>query len=293
MTPDNHRPINAGIRMATMILDHFFMCFIAMFFYLPILVSMIASSVRTMEEQEPYPFENGPMLYLGIFSFTLYFLKDIFKGRSLAKLILKLQLVDNKTGEVASPLQCFVRDLFCIIWPVEFIVALANPGRRIGDRVAGTRLVYYNPAIHKVKLNIGKVILPILIGFGLTALLVQIIPTPGFDRTIYKKSSYNHPESKALEQLISDSLGEYVMPEIKIYDTVTNSNLKYISAIIRLRENYLESDDSYLQLHQMTTDLIYQQFPKESFTGQIRYVFRRPGKFQSKSTSIGSRTLNP
>jgi uncharacterized RDD family membrane protein YckC len=288
----HNQTVNAGIRIATMVLDHLFMCLIAMLFYLPMLVSIIAYSVSTVDEQEPYPFENGPLLYLGIFGFTLYFLKDIINGRSLAKLILKLQLVDNKTGEVASPLQCFVRNLFCIIWPVEFIVALANPGRRIGDRVAGTRLVYYNPAIHKAKPGFGKFIFPIIICVGLTVLLAQVLPTPEFDRTIYKKSSYNQAESKELEKLITDSLGEYVVPVIKIYDTVENSNLKYLSAIINLKENYLEGDNSYRQLHKMTTLLIYDRLPKETFTGRVKYIFRGHHQFQSRSTSIGKRTPN-
>jgi uncharacterized RDD family membrane protein YckC len=293
MIPDNYRPINAGLRLATMVLDHVFMCFIGMFFYLPMFITIFATSFKSTHEPDDFNFMGGPLLYIGVFGICLYFCKDIINGRSIAKRILKLQIVDNKTGEVASPLQCFVRDLFCIIWPVEFIVAMANTGRRIGDRIAGTRLVYYDPAIHKIKPNIGRIILPIILTIGLTVLLAQIMPSPEFNKTTYSKTSYNHPESKALEQLISDSLGEYVMPEIKIYDTVTNSNLKYISAVIRLRENYLEDDKSYRQLHEMTTDLIYQQFPRESFTGQIRYVFRGPGQFQSKSTSIGSGTLNP
>lgn len=293
MISDNHRPINEGLRLATMVLDHVFMSFIAMIFYLPMFISLIAFATSSMNEKiHPFAFAHNLMTYTGIFGFLVYFLKDIFNGRSLAKRILKLQVVDNKTGQPASPLQCFVRDLFCIIWPVEFIVSMANTSRRIGDRVAGTRLVYFDPAIHQAKLNIGKIILPILICFALAALLVQIIPTPEFDRTVYSNTSFNQDESKELEQLISDSLGEYMIPDIKIYDTVENSKLKYISATFRLRENYLETDNSYRQLHELTTDLIYSRHPMETFTGEIKYIFRGPGQFQSRSTSIGTHSLN-
>jgi uncharacterized RDD family membrane protein YckC len=288
MTSYNHKPINTGVRIATMILDHVFMTFIAMIFYIPLMISSFSKAFKTDHEPEDFNFMSGPMLYIGLFGFALYFCKDIFNGRSLAKRILRLQLVDSNTGEVASPLQCFARNLFLIIWPVEFIVALANPGRRIGDQVAGTRLVYYDPTIHSAKPNVGKIILPIIISYGLIVLLMQILPSPEFDKTIYSKTSYNQAESKAMEQLITDSLGEYVTPDIRIYDTVLNSNLKYVSAIINLRENYIDEDASYYKLHEMTTDLIYSRFSKEEFTGQIRYIFRAPGNFHSRSKRIGT-----
>lgn len=287
------QPVNAGTRIATMVLDHVFMTFIAMIFYLPVMIANFATGFKVSHDQDDAAFMSGPMMYVGLFGFALYFCKDMVNGRSLSKRILKLQLVDNNTGEVASPLQCLVRNLFCIIWPVEFIVALANTGRRIGDRVAGTRLVYYDPAIHSATPKVGKMVLSVIISYGVVLLIPTLLPTIEFTKTNYSKTSYNQAESKALEQLITDSLGEYVKPDIRIYDTVLNSKLKYVSAIINLKENYIEDDASYYRLHEMTTDLIYSRFSKVEFTGQIRYVFRGPGKFQSKSTSIGSRTLNP
>lgn len=57
---------------------------------------------------------GGSWAYLGILGLALYFCKDIINGRSLAKRLLKLQVVDNTTGEVASPMQCFVRNLFVL-----------------------------------------------------------------------------------------------------------------------------------------------------------------------------------
>jgi uncharacterized RDD family membrane protein YckC len=292
MIPDNYRPINTGLRLATMVLDHIFMTFVAMIFYLPALITNIATGFKVSHDQDDATFMNGPMTYIGLFGFALYFCKDMFNGRSISKRILKLQLVDNRTGEVASPLQCLVRNLFCIIWPIEFIVAMANTGRRIGDRVAGTRLVYYDPAIHSVTPNAGKMILSVIISYGVVLLIPQLLPAIEFNKTNYSKTSYNHAESKALEQRITDRMGDYVEPDIRIYDTVLNSRQKYVSAIINLKENYLEADSSYRHLHRMTTFLIYGKLPKETFTGVIRYVFREPGKFQSRSTSIGTRRPN-
>jgi uncharacterized RDD family membrane protein YckC len=73
----------------------------------------------------------------------VYFLKDSFYGRSLAKRITKLQVVNNATGEPASIARGFIRNVFIIMWPVEVLVSLFNPQRRIGDYVAGTKVVTY------------------------------------------------------------------------------------------------------------------------------------------------------
>jgi uncharacterized RDD family membrane protein YckC len=112
----NPHPVNAGIRLSTMLLDHIFMTLIAMIFYVPVMIANLATGFRLDHDQDDADFMSGPMVYVGLFGFALYFCKDMFNGRSISKRILKLQLVDNKTGEVASPLQCLVRNLFCIIW---------------------------------------------------------------------------------------------------------------------------------------------------------------------------------
>lgn len=77
-------------------------------------------------------------------------------------------------------------------------------------------------------------------------------------------------------------------PDIRVYDSVKNKNLKYISTILRLRENYIDDDNSYNQLHEISTNLIYSKFPKKSFTGQIKYVYQGDGQFQSRETTIGT-----
>lgn len=287
----NTQPVNAGTRLATMALDHIFMTIIAMIFYLPVMVTNFATGFTVNHDQNDYNFMSGPMMYLGLLGFAIYFCKDLVNGRSLAKRILKLQLVDNKTGEVASPLQCVVRNVFCIIWPVEVIVAMVNPRRRIGDRVAGTRLVYYDPAIHSVKLQPGKMILSVVVAYGLILLIVPLLPKVEFVKTNYSKTSYNEAESKDLEKLITGSLGQYVIPDIRIYDTVYNSNQKYVSAIIKLNKNYLEHDNSYRAFHEMMTDLIYSRLPKETVTGRITYIYRTSNHFQSSSSIIGTRTI--
>jgi hypothetical protein len=165
---------------------------------------------------------------------------------------------------------------------------MSNTSRRLGDRVAGTKLDFYDPALEQPKINIGKTILPVIISYGLIVLLTQLTPSMTMVKTNYSETSYNQNESKELEQIITDSLGKYMTPEIRIYDTVRNENLKYVSVILKLKENYIADENSYDHLHQMTTNLIYSKFPKETFTGNIKYAYKSSGQFQSRETTIGT-----
>jgi uncharacterized RDD family membrane protein YckC len=288
MISNDNRPINVGTRLAAMLLDHIFMTIIATALFLPIIISNFSNAFEVSHEQTDFNFWQGPMKYVGLFGFALYFCKDIINGRSIAKRILKLQVVNNKTGQVATPLQCLVRNIFCVLWIIEVIVALTNTSRRIGDRVAATKLVHYDPALEKPKLNIGKLAIPIIISYGLIVLFTSIMPSVPRAKANYSETSYNVTASKELEKLIKDSLGQYLTPDIRVYDTVRNEKLKYVSTILRLNENYIADDNAYNELHGVTTNLIYSKLPKEKFTGQIKYVYQTSGLFQSRETTIGT-----
>jgi hypothetical protein len=238
-------------------------------------------------EPTDFDFWGGSTMYLGMFGFALYFCKDIINGRSIAKRILKLQVVDNRTGRVATPIQCLIRNILCVFWFVEVFVAMTNTNRRLGDRIAGTRLVVFNPTLEQPKFNFGKLILTIVISYGILLLFFQMTPSVKVPSPIYSKTSYNETESNRLKKVLTDSLGEFAVPDIKIYDSLQNQNLKYISIILKLKANYIASNDDYNLLHEKTTNLIYTIHPKESFTGQIKYIYQNAGQFTSKSTTIG------
>jgi len=285
--------VNAGIRLGSMVLDHFIMCAICMVFFIPMMVSTISDAIAVSHERNAFMNFSGPSFYIGLFGFALYFCKDSFNGRSLAKRITKLQVVDNTTGLAASPLQCFIRNTFCIIWPLEVLLVLVeNPARRIGDRVAGTKVVYYDPAAEKPHVNFAKFILPLVLSFGLMLSLAYLLNSaqPSIPTVNYVKSSYNEEESKALEKLYSDSLGQYLTASVKVYDTISNSKLKYISVIYNLKGNYLEDD--ILGFKQLTMKHLYSLFPENSFSGWAQYVFRDGGSFQSSSNAIGVRIVS-
>ena len=288
MTSTNDQPISIGTRLGTMFLDHVFMTMIAFAFFLPATTTGFSNLFSISHEKTGAFFMERPMTYIALFGCALYFCKDILDGRSIAKRILKLQVVDNKTGKVATPLQCFVRNIFCIFWIIEVIVAITNPNRRLGDRVAGTKIVYYNPPLQQPKIDVGRLLLPIIVSYGLIIFMNQLIPSVKSAKIIHVKASYNSTESKKLQQIIIDSLGKYLIPDVKLYEPLKNENLKYLSVILELKENWLTNSKSYQQLHQTTTNLIYSMFPIETFTGHVEYIYKSASQFERSETAIGT-----
>jgi uncharacterized RDD family membrane protein YckC len=288
MTQDPH--VNAGTRLASMLLDHLFMTMIAMVFFLPQMVYSFAGAFNITHEPTDMNMSGGPLLYIGLFGFAVYFCKDCVKGRSLGKRIARLQVLDNRSGEVASPLQCLVRNIFIIAWPIEGIVALANPARRIGDFVAGTRVASYKPAVTTQPLvNVWKLLFPLALAYGVMLLIMWPLRnvTPDEPQIKYVKSSYNPTESKALERAYNDSLGEYLTASVRVYDKVENMDIKYISVIYRLKENFLEDEVNAEELKRLTNHLLYNKYQAETFTGQAKYVFQGEGTMKANINSIG------
>jgi uncharacterized RDD family membrane protein YckC len=281
--------IGVGLRLGEMLLDHFLMSLIAMPFFLPAVISTFIQTFKASQELGPPPdFMGGVTGYIALFGFALYLCKDILNGRSIAKRILNLQVVDNSTGKAASPIRCFVRNITCILWPIEVLVAIINTSRRLGDRIAGTKLVRFDPTSEQPKISFVGTIVPICISYGIILVLMQGIPKADWYRTIYSKTSYNQSESAALEKLLTDSLGQYLVPDIRIYDTVRNENLKYISVILKLKENYLNDEETYTKLKAQTVELIYSEFPRQTFMGHLQYTYRSPGQIQSRTATIGT-----
>jgi len=151
------KQISVGLRLGTMLLDHALICVLT----IPIIVILSFNS----QDNFMSPYSMIPV-------FTIYFCKDCIDGRSLAKRILKLQVVDNKKQSVATPFQNLIRNIFILIWPVEVIVSFFNQERRIGDRVAGTKLNFYIASNEKQKNNIGQTLLCLIIASLLSLLLM-------------------------------------------------------------------------------------------------------------------------
>ena len=281
--------VNAGTRLTTMILDHFIMTFGAMIFAIPGMISGFSKAFNISHEQTD-PDLFGDMSYVMLIGFAVYFCKDSINGRSPAKRILKLQVVDNSTGTVASPIKCFIRNIFCVLWPIEVIVALINPNRRIGDFVAGTKVVPFDSTTEQQKPNWGQIGISLALAYGL--MLIIMIPLNkmksgmAIQKVNYTETSFNEQDSKATEKLFADSLGNYLTADIKVYDKIENENLKYVSAIFRLKENHLADEESFGQLKSSTIPLLLTKFPEKTFVGRVQYVYQSGGNMQSRTLPI-------
>ena len=127
---NNNQRIN---RILSMFLDHCIMC---------LLIVPLGFLIFGLGALMKDNLNNGIGLILVFIPFFIYLNKDFFKAKSPAKRILGFKVIDRKTNKPANELQCFVRNLtICVAWPLEVIVGLINPERRIGDFMANTKVI--------------------------------------------------------------------------------------------------------------------------------------------------------
>lgn len=68
-------------------------------------------------------------------------IKDCIKGKSLGKLLFKLQVIDCKTGKPANPLKCIIRNLF-YVGPIDILIMIyQSQNRRLGDYITNTIVI--------------------------------------------------------------------------------------------------------------------------------------------------------
>ncbi len=284
--------VDTGTRLGTMILDHFIMTMIMMIFLVPGMISNFSNAFNISHDQTNIDLFGN--MYLGFLGFAVYFCKDCFNGRSIAKRILKLQLVDNSTGQVASPLQCLVRNIFCALWPIEVVVALINPSRRIGDRVAGTRLIPFDQTTDQPKPNFKQIAISLGLAYGIMLLLMLPLNSIKYKmegpKINFIESSLNEQVGKTVEQLFADSLGQYLIADVRVYDKIQNEDLKYVSVILQLKENYIADDDSYEQIKESTVQQLLTIFPEKTFVGRIQYVYKTDGSMVTRTLPLDWRT---
>jgi hypothetical protein len=78
------------------------------------------------------------------------------------------QVVNDKIGQAAGPLRCFVRNIFVVVFPIEMI--MINPSRRLGDMVAGTKIMIFNPLIKQPKINMLQLGILFVLAYTITPL---------------------------------------------------------------------------------------------------------------------------
>ncbi len=179
-----------GIRLASMLLDHIITTFI-IFIAAAVLILVFLGLVFlfTGFEDGAKGEENPIRVLFGVlfvtFIFSIYFNKDSIGGRSVAKRILNLVVVNHKTGEVASPARTVLRNITIFFWPLEVLFVLFSPDRRIGDFIAGTQVVEYREE-HKTKTKFLGVLGGIFLGMlYLIIFLVLQLFLFGFDLYLF------------------------------------------------------------------------------------------------------------
>ena len=91
---------------------------------------------------------NQSLRLIDIISLTVFNLmvlcilnKDYYSGQSVVHRLVGLQIVDNKTLVPANSMKCMLRNITMPIWPLEGLFVLINPKRRLGDFIAGTKII--------------------------------------------------------------------------------------------------------------------------------------------------------
>ena len=130
---------NRKRRIAAFLIDHFTFTFLIMG------IVFLSLGTNFMDETN---FSNliSKMLPAMLIGFLIYFAKDSIKGISPGKWVMGIMVRnENNPNEVPSIGKLFVRNLFLIIWPIEFIVlASSQEKKRLGDKTAKA-IVVKNP----------------------------------------------------------------------------------------------------------------------------------------------------
>jgi len=127
-------------RILSMFLDHALMTILALIILSPWMISYSNRLEEAATDASVAYFPQWAVLLLSI-GLGLYLNKDLRKGQSFAKMMFGFRIVDHKSGDIASPMQCMIRNLTAPLFLFEVLILWISPERRIGDFLAGTRLI--------------------------------------------------------------------------------------------------------------------------------------------------------
>lgn len=161
--------ITVGIRLVLMLVDHFAMT---------IIVGLIAFTTfgfaLIIQSFQSEHWSLYLLLTIMVpFIFSVYINKDVLNGQSPAKRILKYKVIDIKTNEIASPMKCLIRNLILPVWIIEIPFVLINPEKRLGDMIAGTKVVKNEIEI-KLKPEMKKVASALVLGMAYISIIFFI-----------------------------------------------------------------------------------------------------------------------
>ena len=287
------QPISKTTRLTSMVLDHMLLSVGTIILCVPLMIYGFMQLLTISHEPHQFLIPPGAEYAFAI-GIAVYFGKDSLIGRSPAKHILKLQVVHQITGEPAGPLRCFLRNLLCVFWPIEVIVVCINPERRLGDRIAGTKVVYYRASETPVKLHLPQIIGVSLLGIGIAALVFmpmrQLASQLDTGRITLDETTFNRVASAQMQTLFSDSLGQVMLTDIRVYDRYKNEPVTYVSFIGYLDNNiYVQDDDVITQIKSICVALINSVYPPREVVIRFQFVYRNNGTRTIKTFVVDER----
>jgi len=148
-----------------------------------------------------------------LIAFLTFLIKDIFFGRSLGKLLFGLRVRSADDTEMIPPVyQLILRNLLAFLWPVELIWMIADKdGRKLGDRMAGTKVIGYS---NKIILRV-IVICVLIFAFFVSSLTVGIL------LILKNNASYK----TAIEYIENDTEIKNVVGEIEEYGLLPTGSI--------------------------------------------------------------------
>jgi hypothetical protein len=191
-------------------------------------------------------------------------------------------------------MQCIVRNLTLFILPLEVLVILAQPERRIGDQIAGTKLVKYNRLTNnKPERSVKKYILPFLSSYAIFVALAFGLTKISFNNPAvpFVAASYNETKTRELEKLLADKFGQYYTTSVKYYDSVQNKKFGYLSIICTFNEAAGGPVLTGQELEDQTMSSVYSLFPEDQVYGKIQFVSRGTNSITVWNRSFGVRFI--
>ncbi len=222
--------VKTGHRFAGMFIDYMIV-FVGLGF--GAVLTLVAMDFSDLAMESSYNKAEVVTKWAIIILFALWTAKDVFGSRSLAKRALKQQVLHAKTEAAADPFVSLLRNLLSFIWPVEFIWALINPERRLGDFVAGTRLVSYQGTSPAPSPELWRS----FAALGLSLLFWFLLINPIFPEYGEGRGSEVAPQIESLNEAKSQQLTEALafkmsqaFPEIeaRVYDSSNESDEGFI-----------------------------------------------------------------
>lgn len=158
-TIPSREPATLGTRVFSSLIDYIPMFIISIVITVSLFL-MFITIFREIESQTVYSVEtsdyqnyvishilnvtNKIMIITSIYmtlTYTYFFSKDLFGGRSWGKRNRGLQIVRKKTNEPVSTVRLVCRNLTIVLGWIEVIVMLVNPTQRLGDMICDTMVV--------------------------------------------------------------------------------------------------------------------------------------------------------